>query len=218
MTIVCSLGILSYRASCNKHASLMKIGIRWCYGHGIWQGHHRGELKYKRVNAVKIKIISGPTNHSFSRYYDLVEIIGIYSLSSSLFSMARILVLFLLVLLPYASCCSRDEQGKDRISHLPGEPNDVAFSHFSGYVTVNESAGRALFYWLTESPPSQHPESKPLVLWLNGGPGCSSLAFGAAEEIGPFRINPDGKTLYHNPYAWNKCISLSIQFSLSENS
>lgn len=124
-------------------------------------------------------------------------------------SMARFL-LFFLILLPYSSC-SRDEQAKDRISHLPGEPNDVSFSHFSGYITVNESAGRALFYWLTESLPSQNPELKPLVLWLNGGPGCSSLAFGAAEEIGPFRINPDGKTLYHNPYSWNQC-NISLFF------
>lgn len=126
--------------------------------------------------------------------------------------MSRFLLFFFLVLLPY-TFCSRHEQEKDRISHLPGEPNDVSFSHFSGYITVNESAGRALFYWLTESPPSQNPESKPLVLWLNGGPGCSSVAYGAAEEIGPFRINPDGKTLYHNPYSWNKGISLYLHFS-----
>ncbi|KAG2309122.1 hypothetical protein Bca4012_081957 [Brassica carinata] len=116
-----------------------------------------------------------------------------------------VVVFLLLVLLPFSSSC-RDAQETDRISHLPGEPNDVSFSHYSGYVTVNEPAGRALFYWLTES--SDHPESKPLVLWLNGGPGCSSLAFGAAEEIGPFRINPDGKTLYHNPYAWNQLANL----------
>ncbi|KAI7979908.1 Serine carboxypeptidase-like 27 [Camellia lanceoleosa] len=29
------------------------------------------------------------------------------------------------------------------------------------------------------------------------------VAYGAAEEVGPFRIRPDGKTLYLNPYAWN---------------
>lgn len=58
------------------------------------------------------------------------------------------------------------EQEQDRISALPGQPR-VAFSQFSGYVTVNEQHGRALFYWLTESPTS--PQNKPLVLWLNGG-------------------------------------------------
>ncbi|KAJ8423881.1 hypothetical protein Cgig2_001547 [Carnegiea gigantea] len=97
-------------------------------------------------------------------------------------------------------------QESDRVIHLPGQPENVNFAHYSGYVTVNKSAGRALFYWFIESP-SNH-ESKPLVLWLNGGPGCSSIAYGAAEEIGPFHINSDGKTLYLNPYAWNKLANL----------
>ncbi|KAF6168440.1 hypothetical protein GIB67_004992 [Kingdonia uniflora] len=47
-------------------------------------------------------------------------------------------------------------------------------------------------------------KTKPLLLRLNGGPGCSSLACGAMKELGPFRVHSDGKTLYHNPYAWNK--------------
>ncbi|KAM7508345.1 hypothetical protein LguiA_018798 [Lonicera macranthoides] len=93
------------------------------------------------------------------------------------------------------------EQEKDRISALPGQP-PVNFSQFSGYVTVDEKHGRALFYWLTEA--SFKPEKKPLVLWLNGGPGCSSVAYGASEEIGPFRINKTGSSLYLNKYSWNR--------------
>ncbi|KAL9260102.1 Serine carboxypeptidase-like 27-like protein [Drosera capensis] len=93
-------------------------------------------------------------------------------------------------------------QEDDRILYLPGQPNGVNFAQYSGYVTVNKAAGRALFYWLTESPSDLR--SRPLVLWLNGGPGCSSIAYGAAEELGPMHILPDGKTLYLNPYAWNK--------------
>ncbi|KAI5445777.1 hypothetical protein KIW84_013855 [Lathyrus oleraceus] len=46
--------------------------------------------------------------------------------------------------------------------------------------------------------------SKPLLLWFNGGPGCSSIAYGEAEEIGPFHIGLDSKTLYRNPYSWNQ--------------
>ncbi|KAM0036149.1 putative carboxypeptidase D [Helianthus debilis subsp. tardiflorus] len=34
------------------------------------------------------------------------------------------------------------------------------------------------------------------------GPGCSSL-MGAMSELGPFRINSDGKTLFMNDYAWS---------------
>nr|POE74125.1 serine carboxypeptidase 24 [Quercus suber] len=93
------------------------------------------------------------------------------------------------------------QQELDRISALPGQP-PVTFSQFSGYVTVNEQPGRALFYWLTEA--TTFPEKKPLVLWFNGGPGCSSVAFGASEEIGPFRINRTGLSLYLNEYSWNR--------------
>ncbi|KAG1339118.1 putative Serine carboxypeptidase-like 26 [Cocos nucifera] len=91
-------------------------------------------------------------------------------------------------------------RASDRIYRLPGQP-PVGFSQYSGYVTVNARAGRALFYWFIEAPPATQPA--PLVLWLNGGPGCSSIAYGASEEIGPFHIRPDGKTLFLNPYAWN---------------
>lgn len=93
------------------------------------------------------------------------------------------------------------QQKLDRISALPGQP-PVTFSQFSGYVTVNENHGRALFYWLTEAASSAL--KKPLVLWLNGGPGCSSVAYGASEEIGPFRINRNGSSLYLNKYSWSR--------------
>ncbi|XP_022564234.1 serine carboxypeptidase-like 22 isoform X2 [Brassica napus] len=98
-----------------------------------------------------------------------------------------------------SSSSSSREQEEDRIEALPGQPK-VGFSQFSGYVTVNESHGRSLFYWLTES--SSSPHTKPLLLWLNGGPGCSSIAYGATEEIGPFRINR-GSNLYLNSFSWN---------------
>ncbi|KAL8554455.1 hypothetical protein ACS0TY_002596 [Phlomoides rotata] len=87
----------------------------------------------------------------------------------------------------------------DMIVQLPGQPS-VSFSQYSGYVTVDPTVGRALFYYFTEAEDSS---SKPLVLWLNGGPGCSSIGSGAFTELGPFRVNPDGKTLWYNKYAWN---------------
>ncbi|XP_042497251.1 serine carboxypeptidase-like 25 [Macadamia integrifolia] len=93
-----------------------------------------------------------------------------------------------------------EEAEADRIIELPGQPK-VSFQQYSGYVTVNDTAGRALFYWLTEAV--HQPESKPLVFWFNGGPGCSSLAYGASEEVGPFRIKKNGTGLYLNKNSWN---------------
>lgn len=104
----------------------------------------------------------------------------------------------------------KSDQESDRIWQLPGQPANAAFSQYSGYVTVDPRHGRALFYWLVEAVPSVGPDNAPLVLWLNGGPGCSSIGYGASEEIGPFRIHVDGRNLYHNPYSWNTGKQLTI--------
>ncbi|KAJ4703419.1 Carboxypeptidase [Melia azedarach] len=92
-------------------------------------------------------------------------------------------------------------ENEDLVKNLPGQP-DVDFRHYAGYVTVNEKYGRALFYWFYEA--MTRPEDKPLVLWLNGGPGCSSVGYGATQEIGPFIVDTDGRGLKFNPYSWNK--------------
>ncbi|XP_062115555.1 serine carboxypeptidase-like 40 [Humulus lupulus] len=88
----------------------------------------------------------------------------------------------------------------DRIGRLPGQPN-VNFTQYGGYVTVNKTAGRSLYYYFAEA--HYNKDSLPLLLWLNGGPGCSSLAYGAMQELGPFRVHSDGKSLYTNRYSWN---------------
>ena len=50
---------------------------------------------------------------------------------------------------------------------LPGQPSGVMFNQYAGYVNVDESNGRSLFYYFAEAV--NDPSSKPLVLWLNGG-------------------------------------------------
>ncbi|KAK3018721.1 hypothetical protein RJ639_003916 [Escallonia herrerae] len=124
---------------------------------------------------------------------------------SSYFSLVCVIASITLLLSSTIAAAAQHHHAKqqelDKIIKLPGQPTNVTFSQYSGYITVDEQAGRALFYWLIES---QKPTSKPLLLWLNGGPGCSSVAYGASEEVGPFRVRPDGKTLTLSPYSWNK--------------
>ncbi|KAG1362832.1 putative Peptidase S10 [Cocos nucifera] len=58
------------------------------------------------------------------------------------------------------------QQEADRVFSLPGQP-PVKFKQYAGYVTVNDTHGRALFYWFFEA--THDVATKPLVLWLNGG-------------------------------------------------
>ena len=50
---------------------------------------------------------------------------------------------------------------------LPEQPLDIKFKQYSGYVIVDNKAGRALFYYFMEA--IKDPSKHPLVLWLNGG-------------------------------------------------
>lgn len=81
-------------------------------------------------------------------------------------------------------------------------PGDV--KSYSGFARVNETAKNKLFFWYvpaTEKPTNN--ESTPLLIWLQGGPGGSSL-FGMFTEMGPFKVESDGSTLTPRDTSWNK--------------
>ncbi|KYK58302.1 carboxypeptidase Y precursor [Drechmeria coniospora] len=69
---------------------------------------------------------------------------------------------------------------------------------YSGYLDDDEQ-DKHLFYWFFES--RNDPANDPVVLWLNGGPGCSSLT-GLFLELGPATINKKIEVV-HNPHSWN---------------
>ncbi|XP_078439966.1 serine carboxypeptidase-like 34 [Wolffia australiana] len=96
-------------------------------------------------------------------------------------------------------------QEEDRVVRLPGQP-PVTFRQYAGYVTVDEDHGKALFYWFFEA--TKAPHEKPLLLWLNGGPGCSSIGYGQSEELGPFLTQPGVPEIKLNPHSWNKAANL----------
>uniref|UniRef100_A0A8D0H220 Carboxypeptidase n=1 Tax=Sphenodon punctatus TaxID=8508 RepID=A0A8D0H220_SPHPU len=109
-----------------------------------------------------------------------------------------------LPLLVLAACAGvRTAPADHEITYLPGLPKQPAFKQYSGYLDLRQ--GKHLHYWFVEA--QSDPEKKPLVLWLNGGPGCSSIT-GFLTEHGPFTIQPDGKSLAYNVYAWNKLANM----------
>lgn len=93
---------------------------------------------------------------------------------------------------------------EELILRLPGQPK-VGFRQFAGYVNVDEKKGRSLFYYFAEA--EEHPEKKPITLWMNGGPGCASLG-GAFTELGPFLPKGDGRGVRKNKSSWNKASNL----------
>jgi len=72
---------------------------------------------------------------------------------------------------------------------------------YSGYLNIKETPTKRLHYVLTES--QNDPATDPLVLWLNGGPGCSSKQ-GFLNEVGPVAFIEQTAKLINNPYSWNK--------------
>jgi len=97
--------------------------------------------------------------------------------------------LVLLQLLASFACSCRSAPPDALVTRLPGfEGAQLPSKHYAGYVTVDEELGRRMFYYLVES--ERDPASDPLVLWLNGGPGCSSFD-GFVYEHGASITCPD---------------------------
>jgi hypothetical protein len=78
---------------------------------------------------------------------------------------------------------------------------------YSGYVylppntlSVYQPYPINTFFWYF--PSRNDPNEAPLSIWLNGGPGVSSLQ-GLFTENGPCTINADSTTTKINPWSWN---------------
>lgn len=70
---------------------------------------------------------------------------------------------------------------------------------YSGHLRVSDS--KQLHYVFVAS--QADPANDPVVVWFNGGPGCSSL-LALFQEHGPFVIDDGEYSLKKNPEPWNK--------------
>ena len=82
--------------------------------------------------------------------------------------------------------------------------------HWAGLLPSSPDGDNFLFYWffapdLTGQPDLQDKEI-PLIIWLNGGPGCSSMD-GLWLETGPFRLTQtpdDDWRIDISEHSWHK--------------
>ncbi|PIL27294.1 hypothetical protein GSI_10441 [Ganoderma sinense ZZ0214-1] len=80
---------------------------------------------------------------------------------------------------------------------------DPTVQQASGYLDIADD--KHLFFWFFEA--RENPEDAPLVLWLNGGPGCSSTT-GLLFELGPCRIADEGKGVTRNDHSWTEAANV----------
>ncbi|KAK4401743.1 Serine carboxypeptidase-like 18 [Sesamum angolense] len=92
------------------------------------------------------------------------------------------------------------------INTLPGYTGTLPFKLETGYIGVGEEDEVQLFYYFIQS--ENDPGRDPLILWLDGGPGCSGFS-GLVYEIGPLAFDIEGfdgslPSFTLNPYSWTK--------------
>jgi len=79
---------------------------------------------------------------------------------------------------------------EDYVKSLP-EMEDFPYGVYSGYVPLTNTS-KEIYYMLVES--QNDWKTDPLLIWLNGGPGCSSM-LGWATENGPWLLK-EGETTF----------------------
>uniref|UniRef100_A0A8C2H302 Probable serine carboxypeptidase CPVL n=1 Tax=Cyprinus carpio TaxID=7962 RepID=A0A8C2H302_CYPCA len=106
-----------------------------------------------------------------------------------------------LMLTPYLEEGKIEEAKKlSLVGPLPG----ASVKSYSGYLTVNKTYNSNLFFWFF--PAQERPETAPVLLWLQGGPGGTSM-FGLFVEHGPYFVHKN-LTLGYRDFPWTSRYSV----------
>ena len=108
-----------------------------------------------------------------------------------------VLVFSVAVLLLAAALPVRGQNSQDEILSIP-DYGLLKSRNYAGYIPLQ--GNRQAYWWFVESERS--PSADPVVLWLNGGPGCSSL-LGLMTENGPYLIRHTG-AFFNNSFGWTQ--------------
>jgi serine carboxypeptidase-like clade I len=101
---------------------------------------------------------------------------------------------------------------EDEIQSLPLWDGPLPSPQFSGYLNGTDGCNTKvngpfcyIHYWfcLAEDGTSSYHNHHPVVVWLNGGPGSSSI-LGLLQELGPLLINATGDGFMENPFSWTR--------------
>ncbi|CAG12003.1 unnamed protein product, partial [Tetraodon nigroviridis] len=106
-----------------------------------------------------------------------------------------------LFLTPYLERGAIDEA---RRLSLVGELPGANVKSYAGYLTVNKKYNSNMFFWFF--PALKGSETAPVLLWLQGGPGSTSL-FGLFAEHGPYVVYKN-MTVGLRDYAWTSSYSV----------
>ncbi|KAH8699304.1 putative serine carboxypeptidase [Talaromyces proteolyticus] len=89
-------------------------------------------------------------------------------------------------------------------TNFPSVPFDIGES-YAGTLSNTPHGSSSLFFWFF---PSMNPAAKKeITIWLNGGPGCSSLD-GLLQENGPFLWQSGTYEPVRNMYSWNNLTNI----------
>ncbi|KAL1802028.1 hypothetical protein ACET3Z_030675 [Daucus carota] len=123
--------------------------------------------------------------------------------------MARRLGVVLFILLSQL-LSSYSVHSRTIVENLPGFDDPLPFKLETGYVGIGQNEDIQLLYYFVES--GRNPNEDPLMLWIAGGPVCSTLgAF--FRENGPLQFDYKKSTeekpvLELNPYSWTKVLNI----------
>ncbi|TYI90929.1 hypothetical protein E1A91_D03G156400v1 [Gossypium mustelinum] len=95
-----------------------------------------------------------------------------------------------------------EKQFKFPVIDAPG-PSIQNFAHHAGYYKLPHSKSARMFYFFFES---RNSKKDPVVIWLTGGPGCSS-ELALFYENGPFHLAKNLSLLW-NDYGWDKASNI----------